>query len=90
MGNILNFPKIDLTEPPDPFDPDTAVMAHLENACTEVISTRIPYDLKRNLMQQAFVSKMRFSHFVASVLCQHAWEQRKRCNLKIACKEKAA
>ena len=76
-AEIIAFPT---DRPPRPFNPDSAVRSYLAHGkCEAVASTRIPQELKRFLMAEAFESGARFSEHIARILCAHAGSQRLHC-----------
>lgn len=79
-NNIIPFPG---NHKPDPFQPAAAVGLYLlTTKCDAVISSRIPGELKRYLMAEAFESRARFSEHIARILATHAVTQCKRCKEK--------
>ena len=81
-AKILDFPT---TEPPEPFRPASAVREYLATeGCNAVVSSRIPWDLKRYLLHEAFVSDARFSEHVARILASHREMQRLHRRLRQA------
>ena len=77
MGTVIDFPESD---PPRPFHPTAAVHRFLsENSCNAVASTRIPKELKKALMQEAWESRARFSAHLARILASHLERRGLRC-----------
>lgn len=73
MGDVIKFRIADRgTNPPEPYMPSSATLHFLaSNKCIAVASTRIPGELKRYLMEEAFISVARFSEHLARILAEH-------------------
>ena len=80
MKKIIQFP---IKNNPNPFKPAATVSVYLlTTPCDAIISARIPYELKRYLMAEAFESGARFSEHIARILVTHAAAQCKQCKEK--------
>lgn len=73
MAVIIEFPH---QPDPPPYRPNSATRAYLaRHKCSAIISSRIPFEIKRFLMAEAYVSDARFSEHIARILTDHAQRQ---------------
>lgn len=73
MSNIVQFPT---NHDPKPTPPTAATRAFLaQGKCTAVCSFRIPPDLKRYLVCEAYEADARFSEHLARIVADHVGEQ---------------